>query len=77
VQVPGHDRRAPDDRPGGPEVLEQPLGADPGPALVELNPGTAGERTDMCAGISPPRRGPSPGRCSSSRPQPNETAVSR
>jgi hypothetical protein len=31
----------------------QPLGADPGPALIELNPGAAGERTDMCAGISP------------------------
>jgi hypothetical protein len=55
----------------------QPLGADPGPALIELNPGTAGERTDMCAGISLRGRGLSPGRCSSSRQQPNETAVSR
>jgi hypothetical protein len=35
----------------------QPLGADPGPALIELNPGTAGERTDMCAGISPAEAG--------------------
>jgi hypothetical protein len=31
----------------------QLLGADPGPALVEFNPGTAGERADVCAGISP------------------------
>ena len=30
-----------------------PLGADPGPALVELNLGTAGERTDVCAEITP------------------------
>ena len=30
-----------------------PLDADPGPALVELNLGTAGERTDMCAEITP------------------------
>ena len=30
-----------------------PLDADPGPALIELNLGTAGERTDMCAGITP------------------------
>ncbi len=30
-----------------------PLDADPGPALIELNLGTAGERTDMCAEITP------------------------
>jgi hypothetical protein len=30
-----------------------PLGADPGPALIELNLGTAAERTDMCAEITP------------------------
>jgi hypothetical protein len=31
----------------------QPLGADPGPALIELNLGTAGERTDLCAEVTP------------------------
>lgn len=30
-----------------------PLGAAPGPALIELNLGTAAERTDMCAEITP------------------------
>ncbi len=30
-----------------------PLGADPAPVLIELNLGTAGERTDMCAEITP------------------------
>jgi hypothetical protein len=30
-----------------------PLGADPGPTLVELNIGTASERTDMCVEIVP------------------------
>jgi hypothetical protein len=30
-----------------------PLGADPGPALIELNLGAAAERTDMCAEITP------------------------
>jgi hypothetical protein len=30
-----------------------PLGADPGPALIELNLGTAAQRTDMCAEITP------------------------
>jgi hypothetical protein len=30
-----------------------PLDADPEPALIELNLGTAGERTDMCAEITP------------------------
>ena len=30
-----------------------PLDADPGPALIELNLGTAEERTDMCAEITP------------------------
>ena len=30
-----------------------PLDAAPGPALIELNPGTAAERTDMCAEITP------------------------
>jgi hypothetical protein len=30
-----------------------PLDADPGPALIELNLGTAAERTDMCAEITP------------------------
>ncbi len=30
-----------------------PLGASPGPALIELNLGTTGERTDMCAEITP------------------------
>jgi hypothetical protein len=29
-----------------------PLNADPGPALIELNLGTARERTDMCAEIT-------------------------
>jgi hypothetical protein len=30
-----------------------PLDAEPGPALIVLNLGTAGERTDMCAEITP------------------------
>jgi hypothetical protein len=30
-----------------------PLDADPGAALIELHVGTAGERTDMCAEITP------------------------
>jgi hypothetical protein len=30
-----------------------PLDADPGPALIELNLGTAATRTDMCAEITP------------------------
>jgi Domain of unknown function (DUF6907) len=30
-----------------------PLDADPGPTLIELNLGTATERTDMCAEITP------------------------
>jgi uncharacterized protein DUF6907 len=30
-----------------------PLSADPGPALIELNLGTATQRTDMCAEITP------------------------
>jgi hypothetical protein len=30
-----------------------PLGADPGPALIELNLGTAADRTDMCAEMTP------------------------
>ena len=30
-----------------------PLDAEPGPALIELNLGTAAGRTDMCADISP------------------------
>jgi hypothetical protein len=30
-----------------------PVDADPGPALIELNLGTAAERTDMCAEITP------------------------
>ena len=30
-----------------------PLDADPGPALIELNLGTAGKRTEMCAEITP------------------------
>ena len=30
-----------------------PLDADPEPALIELNFGTAMERTDMCAEITP------------------------
>ena len=30
-----------------------PLGADPGPVLVELNLGTAEAATDMCAEITP------------------------
>lgn len=30
-----------------------PLDADPGPALIELNLGTAVQRTDMCTEISP------------------------
>ncbi len=30
-----------------------PLGTEPGPALIELNLGTATERTDMCAEITP------------------------
>ena len=30
-----------------------PLDAEPGPALIELNLGTAAERTDMCAEITP------------------------
>ena len=30
-----------------------PLDAEPGPALIELNLGTAGERTDLCAEITP------------------------
>ena len=30
-----------------------PLDADPGPALIELNFGTAAERTDICAEITP------------------------
>jgi hypothetical protein len=30
-----------------------PLDADPGPALIELNLGTARERTDMCAEVTP------------------------
>lgn len=30
-----------------------PLDADPGPALIELNLGTASERTDSCAEITP------------------------
>lgn len=30
-----------------------PLDADPGPALIELNLGTAAGRTDMCAEITP------------------------
>ena len=40
-----------------------PLDADPGPALIELNLGTAEERTDMCAEITPARPVPSPRRC--------------
>lgn len=30
-----------------------PLGADPGPTLIELNLGTAAGRTDMCAELTP------------------------
>jgi hypothetical protein len=30
-----------------------PLDAEPGPALIEINIGTAGERTDACAEITP------------------------
>ena len=30
-----------------------PLDAEPGPALIELNLGTAEERTDLCAEITP------------------------
>lgn len=30
----------------------QPLGADPGPAVIELSLGTAAERTDMCAEVT-------------------------
>ena len=30
-----------------------PLGADPGPALIELNLGTAAERTDLCVEATP------------------------
>ena len=30
-----------------------PLDADPGPAVVEINLGTAGERTDACAELTP------------------------
>jgi hypothetical protein len=30
-----------------------PVDADPGPTLIELNLGTAGARTDMCAEITP------------------------
>jgi hypothetical protein len=30
-----------------------PLDAEPGPALIELNLGTAAKRTDMCAEITP------------------------
>jgi hypothetical protein len=30
-----------------------PLGAEPGPVLIELNLGTVAERTDMCAEITP------------------------
>jgi hypothetical protein len=30
-----------------------PLDAEPGPALIEINLGTAGERTDLCAEITP------------------------
>ena len=30
-----------------------PLDTDPGAALIELNLGTAGERTDLCAEVTP------------------------
>jgi hypothetical protein len=30
-----------------------PLGADPGPARIEINLGTAAERTDSCAELTP------------------------
>ena len=50
-----------------------PLGAAPGPALIELSLGTAAERTDLCAEASPrprPRPRPSPGRSWASRRPP-------
>jgi hypothetical protein len=33
----------------------RPLDADPGPPLIELNLGTAAERTDSCVEATPPR----------------------
>ena len=50
-----------------------PLHADPGPALIELNLGTAGERTDMCAEVTPAEARAVARRCWTWRPQPNET----
>jgi hypothetical protein len=46
---------------GGPETIVRvalkswthPLGAQPGPALIELSFGTAVKRTDMCAAATP------------------------
>ena len=59
IQVPTSDRFL--GMTDGPETVVQvilkswthPLDAEPGPALIELNLGTAGERTDMCAEITP------------------------
>ncbi len=44
-----------------------PVDADPGPALIELNLGTAAERTDMCAEITPIEARPSPRHCLTSQ----------
>ena len=59
IQVPTSDRFG--GLTDGPETVVRvvlkswthPLDADPGPALIELNLGTAGERTDLCAEITP------------------------
>ena len=59
IQVPTSDRFG--GMTDGPETVVRvvlkswthPLDAEPGPALIELNLGTAGERTDLCAEITP------------------------
>lgn len=48
-----------------------PMDAEPGPALIEINLGTAEERTDACAEITPPRPAQLPQSCSSWRTLPS------
>ena len=58
IAVPTSDRMG---RVSGPETVVKifltswthPLDAQPGPALIELQLGTAGQNTDMCAEITP------------------------
>ena len=74
VPVPGTDGRDPDNRAGGPEVLDAPARRRPRPDLHRAQPRDRREAHPTCARRSPrPRPGPSSRRCSTWRPQPNET----